>query len=309
MSRLEVLELHVPDEAAVTSTAMATLASSCVRLRELHVHTSQCHVGMPDLLEDCPPMPALVRLSIMRFEMSFASLMAFSLNAPLLEGLSLEACELVGTMQAPPAVTSLRSLECRHLLNEPAVGFWRFGAWCPNLTSLVAYTSPPLCGSDILASSLAGCSQLATLKVGDYTSPDQQLAGTCPPLGALRALDCSGVHWRDVAAIAKAAPHLQEVRLTECNSVKMEVVLDLLSSCPELGYIRASGPSALSALLRLDCCANDLHVLRAHVREVVHLEVVEGCWEPDRGCDPDNIGFDYTTYRVHRCGRRSHPSH
>eukprot|EP00850_Spirogloea_muscicola_P006862 SM000033S12383 [mRNA] locus=s33:515391:516397:- [translate_table: standard] len=60
MSRLEVLELHVPREAGVNFTAMATLASSCVRLRGLHVHTPHSDVSMPDPLEDCPPMLALV---------------------------------------------------------------------------------------------------------------------------------------------------------------------------------------------------------------------------------------------------------
>eukprot|EP00850_Spirogloea_muscicola_P006864 SM000033S12385 [mRNA] locus=s33:514736:515362:- [translate_table: standard] len=189
--------------------------------------------------------------------------MAFLLNAPLLEGLSLEACQLVGTTQVPPAVTSLRSLECCHLLIEPAVGFWKFGAWCPNLTSLVMNPSLLHCGSAILASSPAGCSQLATLKVGAYTWP------ACLPLGALGALICTRVHWQDVAAIAKASPYLQEVRLRECDGVTMELVLDLLSSCPKLSYSRASRCSALDAALLSDCSANNPHVLRGHTGDSI----------------------------------------
>eukprot|EP00850_Spirogloea_muscicola_P017871 SM000158S02003 [mRNA] locus=s158:24011:26249:+ [translate_table: standard] len=275
ISRLEVLELYVPNEEGVASTAMAILASCCIRLRELQLHTSHKDVIRPDPFENCPPMPALVRLSMRKIVARNTSFMAFIRNAPQLERLSLEACKLVGTTQAPPeqalpVTTSLRFLECDKMYIGTSVDFWKFGGWCPNLHSLV--TSTPIFGREILATSFAGCSRLVTLTVMVWSGPtrpglenmDRQelLVWTCPPLGALRTLICTSVHWQDLAAIAKASPHLREVHLRACMTARMESVLDLLSSCPELNYIRFREAYASNSPARL---AKEWHVLRGHM--------------------------------------------
>eukprot|EP00850_Spirogloea_muscicola_P024158 SM000459S16469 [mRNA] locus=s459:10737:12830:- [translate_table: standard] len=280
ISRLEALELYAPNDEGVASTAMAILASCCIRLRELHLHTLQTpneDVIRPDPFENCPPMPALVRLSMRKFVTRNTSFMASIRNAPQLERLSLEDCKLVGTTgalpkQALPATTSLRFLECDKMYTGISVDFWKFGGWCPNLHSLV--TSTPLFGSEILATSLAGCSRLVTLTVrvwSGLTRPPletvrrhEQLVWTCPPLGALRTLICMEVHWQDLAAIAKASPHLREVHLRANMTVRMESVLDLLSSCPELNYIRFWECSGLASNSTA-CLANEWHVLRGHM--------------------------------------------
>eukprot|EP00850_Spirogloea_muscicola_P015739 SM000123S25851 [mRNA] locus=s123:272890:273394:+ [translate_table: standard] len=51
-------------DVVVNSTAMAILASCCIQLRELHVHKLYEEVIMPDPLRHCPPMPALVKMTI-----------------------------------------------------------------------------------------------------------------------------------------------------------------------------------------------------------------------------------------------------
>eukprot|EP00850_Spirogloea_muscicola_P019993 SM000204S05855 [mRNA] locus=s204:224849:226410:- [translate_table: standard] len=309
LSRLEALELYLPDDAGVASAAMAILSSSCVPLRELHVHTPHPHFGKPDPLVDCPPMPALVKLTMMEVELRIPSFMAFLTNAPRLERVRLEDCGMIGEAQALPATLSLRSLECRSLYTEPEDDFWRCGAWCPKLTSLVTIESHG--GSGILASSLAGCSRLVTLRVGPFSRYRRKhLAWTCPPLGALRTLICWRVHWQDLAAIAKASPLLQEVRLRDCHTVEWEIFLGLLSWCPELCYIRIlRGCSALSSGL-IDSLANGFRILRGNVYEVVHLETVDGDWGLDwGGCDLHHIETICTTYRVHRSVQGFHHYH
>eukprot|EP00850_Spirogloea_muscicola_P013732 SM000095S24946 [mRNA] locus=s95:25082:26796:+ [translate_table: standard] len=303
LARLELLELYVPDDVGGTSSVMATLASCCIQMRKLHVHTGFSSRPRPDPLESCPPTPALVKLTMTGFEMRMTSFMAFLLHVPHLERLRLRSCRLVGTIQALPAIISLRFLECCVLFSKPANAFWKFGTWCPNLSSLV--TNKLLCGSGRMTSSFAGCSKLVTLSVLTYWH--EQLAWTCPPLGALRALFCNEMHWQDLAAIAKASPHLQEVHFRDYDAVKVEGVLDLLSSCPELNYIKIWFCSAIHSDLKV-CLASELQILRGHVYEVVHLEIVDGDW----GLDWDSVAIFHpyqldticTTYRVHRCGQR-----
>eukprot|EP00850_Spirogloea_muscicola_P023302 SM000345S12843 [mRNA] locus=s345:61719:64405:- [translate_table: standard] len=240
ISRLEQVELHMPDDATLTITAMATLASSCPQLHELHVHTDhypKSNVSRPDPLEPCPAMPALVKLTMKGFHLKMTSFAAFLVSAPQLEHLSLKSCELVGAMQALPAKTSLRSLNSFLLRIGPTVNFWKFGTWCPNVTSLEILSRRK--GKSVV-SSLAGCSRLVNLHIESYYPfHNKVLPWTCPSLDTLRVLSCfNNVHSQDLAALARASPQLQEVHLTECRYTDKEAILDLLASCSQLDYIR-----------------------------------------------------------------------
>eukprot|EP00850_Spirogloea_muscicola_P013741 SM000095S24955 [mRNA] locus=s95:124323:126730:+ [translate_table: standard] len=293
MSRLEVLECYVPDGEAVTSTAMATLASCCTQLRELHVHTiciPHPDGSRPDPLENCPPTPALVNLSMRGFTLRITSFLAFLFNAPQLERLSLEACDLVGSIQALPAISSLRFLECRSLFFKPAVDFWQFGKWCPDLTSLTTIMSHR--GANMMQQ--IGDSQSWGLFWG--TS-----GATLVDLSSTGSLESNNLHESALARLGcnhKGVTAFARSESERLRTVNVEVVLDLLSLWSELHYI-------LALLFRFGrwLSKRSAHSPR-HVNEVVHLELVDGDWGLDWGdYDPDRIEAISTTYRVHRCGQ------
>eukprot|EP00850_Spirogloea_muscicola_P024157 SM000459S16468 [mRNA] locus=s459:54:894:+ [translate_table: standard] len=159
LSHLEVVELYVCGDVNVTNTTMATLASSCMHLREVHmhvVHNPRPHSTQPDSLGTCPPTPALVKLRLCGFFLNLTSFAAFLVNAPQLEKLSLKKCCLYGAMKALPANSSLRFLERRSLLFGQSIDFWRFDTWCPNLTSLLIEAHSE---SETFALSVGGCSR------------------------------------------------------------------------------------------------------------------------------------------------------
>eukprot|EP00850_Spirogloea_muscicola_P013733 SM000095S24947 [mRNA] locus=s95:13168:14704:+ [translate_table: standard] len=277
LSRLEVVELYVCGDVDVTNTTMATLASSCMHLREVHmhvVHNPRPHSTQPDSLGTCPPTPALVKLRLCGFFLNLTSFAAFLVNAPQLEKLSLKKCCLYGAMKALPANSSLRFLECRSLLFGQSIDFWRFDTWCPNLTSLLIEAHSE---SETFALSVGGCSRLVSLNFQtNQWWHYRRLPWACPLLGVLKILFCIDVHWQDLSALARASPHLQEVSLRDCHYEDKNAILELLSSCPRLCRIRIVGPQpSFEVMDRLACGS---HITRGHLCERVHLERVDGEW-------------------------------
>eukprot|EP00850_Spirogloea_muscicola_P020996 SM000233S07967 [mRNA] locus=s233:72031:73286:- [translate_table: standard] len=104
-SQLEMVELFLPDDAGVI---IATLASSCLRLREIRVFAAIDHPLDSRLdLEICPAMPALMSLTLGTFNIKMTSFAAFLLKASQVENLSVQRCELVGATRALPSRISL----------------------------------------------------------------------------------------------------------------------------------------------------------------------------------------------------------
>eukprot|EP00850_Spirogloea_muscicola_P010916 SM000065S20265 [mRNA] locus=s65:612794:613688:+ [translate_table: standard] len=119
-SQLEVVELFLPDDAGVI---IATLASSCLRLRELRVFAvidQPLDVSTLDL-ESCPAMPALVSLTLAGFNIKMTSFAEFLLKASQVENLSLQHCDLAG---ATRDLLSLSFPKC--VFTGFTFDFWQF---------------------------------------------------------------------------------------------------------------------------------------------------------------------------------------
>eukprot|EP00850_Spirogloea_muscicola_P015727 SM000123S25839 [mRNA] locus=s123:172728:175346:- [translate_table: standard] len=235
--------------------AMNILAPSCPGLRELNLEAEigpDINVDRPRPWDDCASALALEKLT-MTGPTIFSAIPPYHIST---RGHPITVPQ-PNLLHHPPLRLSLQSLECRDCEAE-GHDFWDFGTWCPGLTSLVTTS----CHERMLARSLAGCSKLVKLEIGDSNDEEYREwpMQTELQLGALRALTCWSVARDDLRMLARLCSGQEAPHET--------ALLDLLSSCTELRTIRIYDVDSMVAGLRFQ-----------RGRMSFRLDSVDGEWE------------------------------